>query len=120
MPAAAKPCLLPNSWRSPAPILAAPRPFEKVFAPQVGKPARHPGRAARDPQRPGRWPAHASLNYSVVEKNNQLGLLVTAEEKSYAPPIVRPQITVSGSQYNNVLFSVGARITFLNVGSFGS
>jgi len=63
---------------------------------------------------------YASLNYTMVDKNGAPGLLVTADEKSYAPPIIRPQVTLDGSQYNNVLFSIGARITFLNFGSYGS
>jgi NTE family protein len=63
---------------------------------------------------------YASLNYSMVDKDGQPGLLITANEKSYIPPIVRPQITLDGSQYNNVLFSIGGRITFLNVGSYDS
>jgi NTE family protein len=63
---------------------------------------------------------YSSLNYTMVDKDGKPGLLITAEEKSYAPPIVRPQITLDGSQYNNVLFSIGARITFFNVGGYRS
>src|SRR5271170_4388192 len=63
---------------------------------------------------------YASLNYSMVDKNDEPGLRIDATEKSYIPPIVRPQITLDGSQYNNVLFSIGARITFLNFGSYGT
>jgi NTE family protein len=48
------------------------------------------------------------------------GLQVQAEQKSYAPPIVRPLILIDGSEFNNVLFSLGARITFLDVGSYRS
>jgi NTE family protein len=63
---------------------------------------------------------YSSLNYSIVDKDDKPGLLIAAEEKPYAPPIVRPQITLDGSQYNNVLFSLGARITFMNVGGYGN
>jgi NTE family protein len=63
---------------------------------------------------------YSSLNYSMVDKDDKSGLLIGAEEKPYAPPIVRPQITLDGSQYNNVLFSLGARITFMNVGGYGT
>lgn len=62
----------------------------------------------------------SSLSYRMTEKNDEPGLLITATEKSYAPPIVRPLIVVNGSQYNNVLFSAGARITFLDFGSYGA
>jgi NTE family protein len=62
----------------------------------------------------------ATSTYSMVEKNGVQGLQVQTEQKSYAPPIVRPLIVIDGSQYNNVLFSIGARITFLDVGSYRS
>ncbi len=62
----------------------------------------------------------ATLGYSMTEKGGQPGLLVSVEEKSYSPPIVRPLIIIDGTNYNEVLFSAGARITFLDFGSFGS
>ena len=62
----------------------------------------------------------SSLSFSMVEKNGQRGLQIQAEPKRYAPPIVRPLISIDGSDYNNVLFSLGARITFLDFGSFRS
>jgi NTE family protein len=62
----------------------------------------------------------ATATYSMTEKNGQQGLQVQAEQKSYAPPIVRPLIIIDGSEYNNVLFSLGARITFMDVGSYRS
>jgi NTE family protein len=62
----------------------------------------------------------ATLGYSMTEKNGQPGLLVSVEEKSYSPPIVRPLIIIDGTNYNEVLFSAGARITFLDFGNFGS
>jgi NTE family protein len=61
-----------------------------------------------------------SLTYSMVDRDNQQGLQVQAEQKPYAPPIVRPLILIDGSQYNNVLFSVGARITFMDFSGFRS
>jgi NTE family protein len=62
----------------------------------------------------------ATLGYSMMQKDGKPGLLVTAEEKPYSPPIVRPVIIIDGTNYNEVLFSAGARITFLDWGSFGS
>jgi len=58
--------------------------------------------------------------YSMVEKDGQQGLQIQTEQKPYAPPIVRPLILIDGSDYNNVLFSIGARITFLDFGSYRS
>jgi NTE family protein len=62
----------------------------------------------------------STSTYSMVEKNGEQGLQVQVEQKSYAPPIVRPLILIDGSEYNNVLFSIGARITFLDFGSYRS
>jgi NTE family protein len=62
----------------------------------------------------------ATATYSMTEKNGEQGLQVQAEQKSYAPPIVRPLIVIDGSQFNNVLFSIGGRITFMDVGSYRS
>jgi len=62
----------------------------------------------------------ATATYSMVEKNGEQGLQVQTEQKSYAPPIVRPLIEIDGSQFNNVLFSIGGRITFMDVGSYRS
>ncbi len=62
----------------------------------------------------------ANLNYSMVEKDGKQGLEIAATQKPYAPPIVRPLILVDGSNYNNVLFSMGARVTYFDFGSFRS
>jgi NTE family protein len=62
----------------------------------------------------------ATATYSMVEKNGVQGLQIQVEQKSYAPPIVRPLVLIDGSQFNNVLFSFGSRITFLDVGSYRS
>jgi NTE family protein len=62
----------------------------------------------------------STSTYSMIEKDGQQGLLVQVEQKPYAPPIVRPLILIDGSDYNNVLFSIGARITFLDFGSYRS
>jgi NTE family protein len=62
----------------------------------------------------------ATATYSMVERNGVQGLQVQVEQKSYAPPIVRPLIVIDGSQFNEVLFSFGGRITFLDVGNYRS
>ena len=62
----------------------------------------------------------SSATYSMIERNGQPGLQIQTEQKSYAPPIVRPIILIDGSEYNNVLFSIGARITFLDIGGYRS
>jgi len=60
----------------------------------------------------------SSFNYSMVEKNGEKGLQLDAQEKPYSPPVVRPLIVIDGSDYNDVFFSLGARITFFNFGGY--
>ncbi|MEG9435436.1 patatin-like phospholipase family protein [Edaphobacter sp. HDX4] len=93
--------------------------IQKNFQPAINQPVNtdEMQKTIQDILGEGRY---ASLNYTMVEKNGIHGLHIQANEKSYAPPIIRPQITLDGSQYNNVLFSLGGRITFLNIGSYGS
>ncbi|HEY0701242.1 MAG TPA: patatin-like phospholipase family protein [Candidatus Acidoferrales bacterium] len=61
----------------------------------------------------------SNLGYQIVDKNGQTGISITAVEKTYAPPVVRPLILLDGSDYENPRFSIGARITFFDVGAFG-
>ena len=62
----------------------------------------------------------ARAGYRDVERDGKHGLAVEAEEKDYAPPTVHPTLVIDGSDYKNVLFEVGGRITFLDLGGFGS
>ena len=93
--------------------------MEKQMSPLVGKPVdtEQVGQDMMTIVGMGRF---STATYSMTEKNGQQGLQVQAEQKSYAPPIVRPLIIIDGSEYNNVLFSLGARITFMDVGSYRS
>jgi NTE family protein len=60
----------------------------------------------------------STTNYSMVEQNGKEGLQINVENKPYAPPIVRPLIVVDGSDYDSVYFSMGARITFMDIGGY--
>lgn len=62
----------------------------------------------------------ARAEYRDVVRNGQHGLEVEAGEKDYAPPTVHPALVIDGSDYKNVQFAVGGRITFLDLGGFGS
>jgi NTE family protein len=61
-----------------------------------------------------------SLSYSLTNRDGQQGLLITAEEKDYAPPWLKPGFIVDGSDPNNVQFTFGSRLTFLDVGGYRS
>jgi NTE family protein len=63
---------------------------------------------------------YSRLGYRMIERDDRQGLLIVASEKEYGPPIVQPLVVVDGSEYGRVQFILGARITFLDVGSFGS
>lgn len=63
---------------------------------------------------------YSRVGYRMVEKDNQQGLLIRADEKEYGPPFIRPLILIDGAQYQNVQFQLGARITFLDLGAVGS
>ncbi|HEX8814885.1 MAG TPA: patatin-like phospholipase family protein [Terriglobales bacterium] len=60
------------------------------------------------------------VGYSMIQQDGKDGLQVIAVEKEYGPPLVRPLVVIDGSQYNNIQFLLGARITFLDLGGFGS
>ncbi|MFL6439255.1 MAG: patatin-like phospholipase family protein [Terriglobales bacterium] len=60
----------------------------------------------------------SSLNYSMVQENDKPGLQIEAKEKPYSPPILRPLVMIDGSDYKNVFFSLGARITFMDFGGY--
>jgi len=61
-----------------------------------------------------------SLSYSLTNRDGQEGLLITAEEKDYAPPWLKPGFVVDGADPNNVTFTFGGRFVFLDVGGYRS
>jgi len=63
---------------------------------------------------------YSRLGYRMTEQGNRPGLMITADEKQYGPPFVQPNIIIDGSDRNNVLFTMGARITLLDLGGFRS
>jgi NTE family protein len=62
----------------------------------------------------------STASYQMINQNDKPGLLVTAAEKSYSPPVVQPLLLLGGSNFSGVDFSLGARITFLDFGSYRS
>jgi NTE family protein len=93
--------------------------MEKQMSPLVGQPV-EPKKIDQNMMTIVGLGRFSTATYSMTEKNGEQGLQVQAEQKSYAPPLVRPLIVIDGSEYNNVLFSIGARITFMDVGSYRS
>jgi NTE family protein len=62
----------------------------------------------------------ARASFRMIDIDGKPGLLIKADEKDYGPPLVNPLIVVDGSDPGNVRFALGARITLLDVGGFGS
>ena len=62
----------------------------------------------------------ARAGFQMTNRDGQEGLLVRADEKDYAPPTVNPLFVIDGSDYTDVRFSLGARITLNDIGGFGS
>ena len=61
-----------------------------------------------------------SLNYGLVERNGQSGLLITAEEKDHSPPWLKPGFVIDGADPDNVGFTFATRLTLLDLGGFRS
>ena len=62
----------------------------------------------------------SNLSYQMTTSGGEPGLLITGVEKPYSPPIVQPLLLFDGSNFSGVDFSMGARITFLDFGSYRS
>jgi NTE family protein len=93
--------------------------IQKRLSVDVGKPV-DPAKLDQQMMRLQGQGRFATVAYSMVEKDGNQGLQIRTEQKLYAPPVVRPIILIDGSNYNNVLFSIGARFTFSDFGSYRS
>ena len=60
----------------------------------------------------------SNLSYQMRDQDGKSGLLITVVEKPYSPPIVQPLLLLDGSNFGDVNFSMGARITFLDFGAY--
>ena len=61
-----------------------------------------------------------SITYGMIQQGDRTGLLVRVHEKSYAPPTLLPEFEVDGTQTDDVTFTLGARLTFMDVWGFRS
>ncbi len=101
----------------PSPEVA--RGLEKKLQENVGKPLDYT-KLNQDMNEITGLGRFARASYGMTQQNGLSGLLVKTEEKEYGPPIVNPLVVVDGSDYTNVRFGLGARITWLDIGGFGS
>lgn len=61
-----------------------------------------------------------TVGYRIMERDGQQGLLIRVREKNYAPPTIQPAFEVDGSASEEVGFTLGSRLTFLDVAGFRS
>jgi NTE family protein len=60
----------------------------------------------------------SSIGYTLVNKMGRTGLEVKTYEKTYGPPFLNVGVTIDGSDPDNVLFGMAARLTFMNLGGY--
>jgi len=61
-----------------------------------------------------------SITYGLIQEGGRTGLLLQVHEKTYAPPTLQPAFVVDGTQTDNVTFTLGARLTFMDLAGFRS
>ena len=61
-----------------------------------------------------------TLNYRIVERNGTQGLLIVVKEKDFAPPTLQPAFEMDGSEAGDIEFTLGTRLTLLDVAGFRS
>jgi NTE family protein len=97
----------------------AARHIEEFLQPLVGKPIddRRLGQLLTRLTGTGRY---ASADYQLENRDGLNGLVVTVDEKSYAPPVVQLGFGIDGSESDDVTFTQLARVTFMDVWGYGS
>jgi NTE family protein len=97
----------------------AARHLEAFLAPFVGKEIDGP-RLDRDLTRLSGIGKYSRVGYRIVREGGREGLLVTVEENDYAPPFLQPGFELDGSDVGSVGFTLGARLTVMDVGGYRS
>src|ERR1700676_3152279 len=61
-----------------------------------------------------------TLDYRIVERDGKRGLLIVVKEKGFAPPTLQPAFEVDGSEAGDIEFTLGTRLTLVDVAGFRS
>jgi NTE family protein len=61
-----------------------------------------------------------TLDYRIVERDGKQGLLIVVKEKGFAPPTLQPAFEVDGSEAGDIEFTLGTRLTLVDVAGFRS
>ncbi|HWX55195.1 MAG TPA: patatin-like phospholipase family protein [Verrucomicrobiae bacterium] len=60
------------------------------------------------------------VDYGISHQGGRDGLLITVHETTYAPPMIQPAFQVDGGESSNVNFTLGARLTFVDIAGYRS
>jgi NTE family protein len=63
---------------------------------------------------------YSGINFNLVDRNNEKGLLIRPLKKGYAPPFVNLGLTLSSIDSNNLQLGIGGRVTLVNLAGPGS
>lgn len=92
---------------------------QKFMAPVVGKPIDQPYLEQLLTRLTGIG-LYDSVTYDIIHEDGKDGLVIFVHEKSYAPPTLRPGVFIDGTQTDDVTFTAGARLTFMDVAGYRS
>ena len=94
--------------------LESARDIQKFLGPLIGKPVNSEAIDAHLTRLAGvgRWD---SVTYGMIHEDGRDGLLIQIREKSYAPPLLQPSFFIDGSEPEDVTFTLGGRITAMDV-----
>src|SRR5262249_20786768 len=93
--------------------------LETFLKPLVGKPIDNPQMDALLTRLTGIG-KFDSADYRLARINGEEGLLVTVQEKNYAPPLLQLGFSVDGSENEDVTFTLLTRLTFMDVAGYRS
>jgi NTE family protein len=97
----------------------AEQKIQKFLQPFVGKPIDTPKLDAYLTRLTGVG-RFDTASYGLTQNAGEVGLLITVHEKNYAPPVLQPALAVNGTEPDNVTFTMGGRLTFLDIAGYGS
>jgi NTE family protein len=93
--------------------------IEHFLAPLTGKPL-DTNKLDRELTRLTGVGRYDTVGYRMMERDGRQGLLVQVSEKNYAPPTIQPGFEIDGSESEEVGYTTGTRLTFLDVAGFRS
>jgi NTE family protein len=100
-----------------SPVMA--KGIEQDLADVVGKPIEPPKLDAKltNLLGDGRF---ASVGYQMIGTESLPTLQINVRERDYSPPTVQPLLVIDGSEVERVQFMFGARLTFMDLGRYGT